>query len=51
MVAFFAAYTHTWRESETFYTRSTVGYEMPAKRSMHIGEGWELELIRGLTEQ
>lgn len=41
-----AATIDAWTEFESFYTPETVGYEMPAKRSLDIDEPWELELVR-----
>lgn len=49
--AFFASFVNIWRETKTFYTDKTIGYEMPQKRSVDIDEPWELELVRALASQ
>jgi len=48
--AVYAAYTDVWREQESFYTKRTVGYQMPPERSLDIDEPWELELARALYQ-
>lgn len=48
--AVYASWTDSWMKNETFYTESTVGYKMPAERSLDIDEPWELELVRDFMQ-
>ncbi|MDR5674228.1 acylneuraminate cytidylyltransferase family protein [Halalkaliarchaeum sp. AArc-GB] len=49
--AIFATYTDRYRETGTFYTEKTVGYEMPRKRSIDIDEPIDLEIARALISE
>lgn len=48
--AIFAATTEAWNANESFYTRKTIGYQMPPQRSFDIDEPWELELVRNIMD-
>lgn len=43
--AIFISNVQDWRANESFYTDTTIGFEMPPKRSLQIDELWELELV------
>ncbi|UWG48109.1 hypothetical protein HSRCO_1832 [Halanaeroarchaeum sp. HSR-CO] len=49
--AIFATYTDSYRETGTFYTKKTVGYEMPRERSIDIDERIDLEIARALISE
>lgn len=48
--AVFAATIDSFENRATFYTDTTVGYQMPARRSIDIDEPFELEFARNLLE-
>ena len=48
--AVFAARVDKFREQESFYTESTLGYEMPRSRSLDIDEPYDLEMAQALME-
>jgi len=46
--AIMASTTDSWRANESFYTKKTLGFEMPPIRSLDIDEPWELEVVRAV---
>jgi len=48
--AVFAARSGAFRAAESFYTDSTIPYEMPRDRSIDIDEPIDLEIIRALAD-
>ena len=47
--AVFAATTHAFRREGEFYTRDTVGFEMPPERGIDVDEPSDLEMVRALA--
>jgi CMP-N-acetylneuraminic acid synthetase len=48
--AIFVTEVSSLRDERTFYTKDTMGYEMPSSRSLDIDEPIDLEIARALIE-
>jgi CMP-N-acetylneuraminic acid synthetase len=49
--AVFAATTDAFRREGEFYTRDTVGFEMPPERGIDVDEPSDLEMVRALASR